>query len=848
MKQFSCTRRLLSFFLPTVFGLSLVLSGHAAQFSIATNAIKNPFPRAAFDGTNLLVAFQTVRMDGTTEPRAQFVSSSGGLIGSQLASGRTGDPPKVFFGAANFLLAWADYSASANGNVPVFGQLIAASGTAIGNPFQISQSTTVEELDALSFGGTNFLVTWSDRRRGGTGAGDRDIYGRFVSALGANQGVDFKISGAAGKDSEIAFDGTNFLIVWRDDVNDTDIYGRLMSPAGGFVTAEFLIDGNTLPSDNPISVIFDGTKYLVAFSDEIGGQGTGEWDVFGRFVTPVGNVLTNRIAITTAPGSQILPLLAFDGANYLVAWADGFGSTNFSNKAKFLNATGTAMSSEFILADPQGAKTSLPTSLLFDGRRYFAAIGMGEVVTNGTGGFAGFTNGAVNGAFISPLPRGAFPIAITRGSAWGLSAAFDGTNYLVAIEGNQTNRTSPTAQLFSPNGTLINARISLGGEGGLPAVVFDGTNYLMAWEDTTARDGNSVISGQFISPSGALVRSRLAIGAGSGGQSFGSINNLIFDGGNYLAVWEDKRNGSANSDIYGQLVTPAGTLAGPEIPITTEAERQRAPSVAFDGTNSLVVWQSRRSGSPELWDTYGRFLSKAGGPGTQMLISQSPSARYNPTSIAFDGTNYLVVWSRDIGPGFPSPDDWDIYARLVTRSGSFVGNEFPITTAPGSQPFASVVYDGANYLVSWLDSTTASGKSRFFSRAGVPLTTEFSLFGSQGTRTQLGSFFFAGSRGLALATYIELASFSQFTNGNVYGLALPQTRLDFAAPVANGQVPLRFTGMPGVTYTIQGTSDLLSAGTVWTTLATSNSLSGTFNFTPTNAPGSSRRLYRALLP
>ena len=252
----------------------------------------------------------------------------------------------------------------------------------------------------------------------------------------------------------------------------------------------------------------------------------------------------------------------------------------------------------------------------------------------------------------------------------------------------------------------------------------------------------------------------------------------------------------------------------------------------------------RRASEPELWDTYGKFVSRAGVPGSSILISQVPSKRYNPLSVAFDGTNYLVVWSRDIGLGFPSPTDWDIYARLVTRSGSFVGNEFAITTAAGNQPFASAIFDGTAYLVSWIDEPSASTKTRFFSRIGAPLTSEFSLFGSQGTRIPLGGFSFDGSRLFALASFVD----GNFSNGDVYGLFLPQHRLDVTAPFSNGNFQLRQTGVPGLTYAIQSTTNLFATNIVWTTLTTSNTLDGTFNFTHTNAVNSSRRFYRSVLP
>ena len=838
-------RSLRLFFVLMPLGMSLVSYGHAEQFSIATNNILRPFPQAAFDGTNYLIGLQIIRQDGTSEPRAQLVSSSGAMIGSQITTGHTGDPPKVGFDGVNYILAWADYGDSGNGNVPVVGQMISASGALIGSPFQLSQSTKVDQFESICFGKTNFLVTWADKRRGDTGQGNRDIYGRFISPAGVPQGGDFKISGVAGVGSSAAFDGTNFLVVWRDDFNDTDIIGRLISPAGPFVTQEFLIDGNTFHSDNEGTVIFDGARYFVTLGDEVGGNLSNEWDIFGRFVTTAGTVAPDRIPITTAVGSQILPSTAFDGTNYLVAWVDGFGSTNVTTKARFLNSTGAPMSSEFTLSAVQEGKFSLIPSLLFDGRRYLAVVGLAEPVIGGVGD-AQFTKGVINGIFVNPLPRGTFPIGITSSNESAFHLAFDGTNYLVGIQGGSAAHDEITAQLFSPTGVLIGARITTGRFGGTPSVAFDGTNYLMVWEDV-ADNNNRDIYGQFINPSGSLVRAPFAISSAPGNQLLDGFNHLHFDGSNYFVVWRDERNGHLESDIYGQLVTPSGTLLGSEIPIAIEANMQFEPAVGFDGTNFLIAYQARRTGPTELYDTYGKLVSRSGVPGSAFLISQNPSPRFNPTSLAFDGTNYLVVWARDtdLGPNFPNQAGWDVYGRLVTRFGSVVGNELPIATGPGGQPFATVIFAGNSYLVSWIEDSDGRFNNRFFNRAGMPLTAEFSLFGSQGrTRASFGSFLFDGAR---LVTVTTLAD-DDFSNGDVYGLILPPPRIELIGPRSSSQVSLRLNGMPGVPYAIQATENSGSASVVWTTLTTSNALTGTFNYTDTGTAGVARRFYRAVQP
>ena len=151
--------------------------------------------------------------------------------------------------------------------------------------------------------------------------------------------------------------------------------------------------------------IFDGSKYVVAIHDGFGALGFEEWDIFGRFVTTAGTVLTNRFTIATGSSSQQFPKLAFDGANYLITWIDGFNFTNVASstitcKARFFDTNGIPASSEFSPFTSQENKSPLFAPVLFDGIRYFAVTGLAEILTNGTGAFAGFTNGVIYGIFI----------------------------------------------------------------------------------------------------------------------------------------------------------------------------------------------------------------------------------------------------------------------------------------------------------------------------------------------------------------------------------------------------------------------------------------------------------------
>ena len=69
-----------------------------------------------------------------------------------------------------------------------------------------------------------------------------------------------------------------------------------------------------------------------------------------------------------------------------------------------------------------------------------------------------------------------FSIATTSANELGVPGAFDGTNYLVGIQGEEEAHMHIAAQLISQTGALVGPRISIERTGGLPFVAFDGTN------------------------------------------------------------------------------------------------------------------------------------------------------------------------------------------------------------------------------------------------------------------------------------------------------------------------------------------------------------------------------------
>ena len=334
-------------------------SGVGTKFPIATTTAYEFAWGAAFDGSNWLVGIGTDQppVGGGNSDDAQFISQSGLQVGSLLQGGGNGQSPIVAYDGNNYLLLGGDCKTNP---CSLVGRFVSPSGSLV-NSFQITSGNH----GIAGYGGGDYLVAYTYT----TANNNNDphvVYGRTVSPLGA-VGSEFIISTGYGdlrNGKNIAFDGTNFLVVWNDDSNDYEIRGRFVSPAGVPGT-EFSINASTYPSDNimAMAVAFDGTNYLVVWTDEVS---SGEWDVFGQIVTPSGTLSGSVISISTAAGQQFFPQIAFDGTNYLVTWTDMRNDTDkdgvcASNEGtcldiygQYISKAATLEGSEFVINNDAG--------------------------------------------------------------------------------------------------------------------------------------------------------------------------------------------------------------------------------------------------------------------------------------------------------------------------------------------------------------------------------------------------------------------------------------------------------------------------------------------------------------
>ncbi|SJZ88770.1 IPT/TIG domain-containing protein [Trichlorobacter thiogenes] len=655
-------------------------------FPIATSGAAMGF---SFDGTNYLVGIEN-HLTSPTSIGAQLLSGTGTKVGGLISTGRTGIATATAFDGDNHLLIWEDNeggTVTGQYGYRIYGQRINRAGATVGSPFNISSPTNPDLLGALfdgnktmAFGGGKFLVTYTYLLNPALGdtATNRAIAGRIVNPDGSVNTLPGRISTGYGKASDVAFDGTNFFVVWQDGESGNEIHGRLVSPAGGLMGTEVVVNASAAPSDNPKSVVFDGTNYMVVWSDEVGGMGTGTWDVLGQRVNTSGTLVgPTPITITSETGAQIASSVSFDGTNYLVTWMDMTNPDNWDVFGQFVaKDTGALSGTKVTIYQNSGNQMG---GAGFVNGKYLALINTGVVM--GEGGITQVEG--VNGFFrppLTPLPStptiSSFnPASGTPGST---TVTINGTNFVNGATTVSFNGVVSTAITFV-SASQITVTVPTGATTGTITV-------------TTS--GGSVTSG---SPFTTTLPPTIS----SFTPNYGSVGDqIVITGTNFINV-QSVSIATVNAPVYTvnsptqiTATVPAGVISG-TISVTTTAGT--ATSVAAYAIKHTLT------------------VSKTGsGAGNVTAYTQIPSATVSCTIFpclvpAAFGTQVTLVPLATTGSSFGGWTDAAVCSSTSDNTCYVdIDNDKSITATFSLLPFRV-----NNHYFSILGNSTDSGAFNF---------------------------------------------------------------------------------------------------------------------------------------
>ncbi len=649
-------------------------------------------PAVAYDGTNWLVVWEETCNSLLPyfyyyDIRYARISSEGVLIdSSELAiSYKYGfrGRPAVAYCEPYYLVVYQELDPELSSDL--YCTRITKTGTVIDDPgIVVSAEKGNQHSPILSTDMENFLVVWIDERNNSS-----DIYGTRITKdckVLDTHGIEVCLAPGAQSSPSIANGGDKYLVVWADKRNkSSDIYGTFISNQGSTeFTNGFVISADSTDEITP-SVASDGNKYIVIWGvcNRIGNRRypLATYDVYGTVLDRRGKPIVQKAIVSKKV--SCVPSIVFRDNNFYLIFD--------KNNILILTVKKEELRWENINKKQKKDFSSHCHSLLIA----WTDCRLGSQPYRYSDIWAKMVNN------YDTQNNTDFLVSMTANIQLTPALAYDGTNYLVVWSEYTGFSYDLYGMRLSQYGTQIDSSTILisaaVGDQGKPAVCFGKQYFLVVWQDSRNGDQNNDIFGTLVDKEGRVLNKQgISITSATGQQYSPAVS---YDGTNFFVVWEDLRDLATAFDIFGSRISETGKVIDQNgIAICRENGAQRLPAISFDGDNFLVVWRDERS-SPGNFEIYGTRVSPSGE--TIDKNSLRIATEGSSPSITFDGTNYVVVWESRI--------DSKVLAARVTPSGLLLdtagvcvlGRQF-------KQEKPHISNSGNHYLVTWQEKNPDS--------------------------------------------------------------------------------------------------------------------------------------------
>ncbi|MEW6536816.1 MAG: RHS repeat-associated core domain-containing protein [Candidatus Auribacterota bacterium] len=708
------------------------------------------YPSVAANKYKYLVVWESEQQDSSGFGiYGQFINTQGqkagsefkinsSYLGNQQASSIASDGNK-------FLVTWESDS-DGNGN-GIYGQLIDNDGNFITQEFRINTYTIGDQSNpSIASNGTNYLVTWESQNQDGNGKG---IYGQFIDNDGNFIDSEFHINNYISGDKKnpaVASRQKDYVIVWgsnQQDGNGYGIYGACISfsialdPTNPDTDSDGLPDGweknNDLnpfdPNDASLDFDCDGLNTAVEFihntdyrNPDTDGDGILDGIEFQNGFDPTDQYSPNSpVLLTVNPLPDNISdsqLVAISGQ----AVKNGILSVDISSIEYRIDSVAEWQKAQIISKQYDTTPavppliplntitaswniTTVPLSLHSDHIIHLRALDQDNDASETV--LYAFTimctdsdNDGISDSFENDHRTNPYKIDTDND---GLGDGLEMFNYYSdplkmdtdndsLQDGDEVNtyHTSPILYDTDNDGLSDSEEIirfsqqiqmnSALSNARFLSVASSGENYLIAWTDLWD------IYGRIISDSGSFITQEFQINSHTTEKQ--TWPSVASDGNNFCVVWEsDKENNGYG--IRGQLISKDGVLLNPEININpNSSDKELSPYICSNGSNYLLTLERRLQGK-----IYSLILDNEGIPQGSIKLVSTTYNGLEHAPITSDGKNYLTTWFNM----------YSIAAQFIDIDGEFVGTNFNVFTDDGCNYYPSVASDKTNYFITWHD-------------------------------------------------------------------------------------------------------------------------------------------------
>ena len=261
---------------------------------------------------------------------------------------------------------------------------------------------------------------------------------------------------------------------------------------------------------------------------------------------------------------------------------------------------------------------------------------------------------------------------------------------------NDCNGVVDDGATFAPQFNAVQVStpgIAPAGPGGLAfsgssyAAIYTGTDqgfdmFLSLLDETT---------GQVITPPGEQsVTAKNADGAGG---------PIVWIGDRYGLAWQDRRD--ADYEVYFTLLKENGDKAIPDQRLTFAGGFSINVALTWNGTEFIAVWQDERNGT---FDLFGQRISMEGAPiGDNVPLTQNGGGFGSESPSVSAGV-------ETVGIAWTAGDAYTHFIQFQTHAFDLTGPvSAPISVTDGSTEavYPTVVWNQDRYIVAWFDKSAS---------------------------------------------------------------------------------------------------------------------------------------------